>query len=383
MTDADEPTVRRSDRPHAIALMCAALAVLASLLTLVGTQGGWPDPTALVNLSGAEPLAPVATATDPDFVLVGIQQHYDGVYYYAIARDPLARGLEHTLIDQAPYRYGHPMLGWLARLVSLGKPAWIPGALLALTLLGMAGAGWAASRLSSLAGRTPWGGLVVAASPGLLYATTVSTTETVSAALLGLTLLAWWHGHLGRAAAVLVVLCLTKEQYVVVPLGLAFYEAARAIRAKAKPARWPALVAALAAGPAALLGWVIYLHATFGQWPSTGTSGNVAAPLVGWWDTFRQARGLASGSFEQSQIGTVVIPVLVATAVLCLVAAVRALRLQEPIDGVVLGLVAVLACLGPTTLLYPHEMVRNPAVTLLIAVGALLLPRRPSVPVPA
>ena len=383
MTDAAEPATERPARPHAIALMCAAVAVLASLLTLVGTQGGWPDPTALINLATSEPLAPVATATDPDFVLVGIQQHYDGVYYYAIARDPLARGLEHTLIDQAPYRYGHPMLGWLARVASLGKAAWIPGALLALTLLGMAVAGWAASRLSSLAGRTPWGGLVVAASPGLLYATTVSTTETVSAALLGLALLAWWHGHLGRAAVVLVVLCLTKEQYVVVPLGLGLYEAVRAIRVRATPARWPALVAAVIAGPAALLAWVVYLHATFGEWPSTGTAGNVAAPLVGWWDTFGQARGLATGSFDQSQIGTVVIPVLVATAVVCLLAAARALRLQEPIDGVVLGLVAVLACLGPTTLLYPHEMVRNPAVTVLVAVAALLLPRRPAAPVPA
>jgi len=140
------------------------------------------------------------------------------------------------------------------------------------------------------------------------------------------------------------------------------------------------MTAALAAGPAALAAWVVYLHATFGQWPSTGTAGNVAAPLMGWRDTFRQARGLAVGSFDQSQIGTVVTPVLVATALVCVAAAVRALRLRAPIDGITLGLVAVLACLGPTTLLYPHEMVRNPAVTLLVAVGALLLPRPRPVP---
>ncbi len=122
-----------------------------------------------------------------------------------------------------------------------------------------------------------------------------------------------------------------------------------------------------------LLAWFGYLHSVFGTWLSTGTEGNLAAPLTGWWDTFAQARDLAAGSFDQSQIGTVSPPLLLATAVVCLAAAARALPLRTPVDGVALGLVAVLACLGPTTLLYPHELVRNPAVTLLVAMGVLLL----------
>src|SRR5690349_18393493 len=112
---------RRPLAAATVALLCALVAVGAALLTVVAAQDGRPDPTALVKLSTADALAPDARATDPDFVLVAPQAHYDGVYYYAIARDPLLRGDEHTKIDQAAYRYGHPMVGWMARVVSLGQ----------------------------------------------------------------------------------------------------------------------------------------------------------------------------------------------------------------------------------------------------------------------
>ena len=356
-----------------VALLCAAVAVLAAALSVVATTGWPPNPTALVDLATTDGLAPVARATDPGFVLVGPQRHYDGVYYYAIARDPLLRGTEHTKIDQAAYRYGHPMYGWLARIVSLGNDRWIPAAMLLLSLVGIGLAAWATSRLSVHFGRTPWGGLLVAASPGLLFAATVSTTECVAAALLTLALLAWLRARLLLAGVLLVLLCLTKEQYVAVPLGLALWEAAQARRAR----RWPRDVrgraVALVAGPVVLADWYVYVHGQLGRWPSEYQPGNLGAPFVGWYQAFAHARQLAAGTFAQSEIGTTAIPLLVAVAVVLVAAFVKALRLRTPLDGIVLGLVAVTACMGWLTLVYPHELVRNPAVTLLVALGVLLV----------
>src|SRR5690349_10630422 len=118
-----------------VAILCALVAVAAAALTVVAVQDGRPDPTALVNLATTDALADDAVATDPDFVLVTTDQHYDGVYYYAIARDPLLLGDEHTKIDQPAYRYGHPFFGWAARAMSLGDDRAVPGAMLLLSLI--------------------------------------------------------------------------------------------------------------------------------------------------------------------------------------------------------------------------------------------------------
>src|ERR1700676_4156926 len=84
---------------------------------------------------------PLVREADPGFHFVSPAQHYDGTYYYAIARDLLLRGREHTLIDQATYRYGHPLHGWLAGMLSFGQARAVPAALLLLSLIGLALAG--------------------------------------------------------------------------------------------------------------------------------------------------------------------------------------------------------------------------------------------------
>src|SRR6478609_1872273 len=355
-----------------VALLCAVIAIGAAALTIVAAQDGVPKPSALIKLATSDALAPDARLTDPAFVLVKPEAHYDGVYYYAIARDPLLRGDAHTKIDQAAYRYGHPMVGWMARAVSLGDDRWIPSALLLLSLAGIGVAGWATSRLSVAFGRTPWGGLLIAASPGLLYAASVSTTECVAAALLTLTLLAWVRGRVLTAAVLIVLLCLTKEQYVTVPLGFALWEVVKYWRSRAWPADILERALALAIGPVMLAGWYLYVRAQLGQFPSNYEDGNFGLPFVGWVDTFSKAKALADGGFDQSQIGTTATPLLVALAVVLIAAAVRASRMRTPMDPVLLGMVAITACMGWRTLLYPHELVRNPAIVLLVALAVLL-----------
>ena len=377
----------RGRRDVLVALACALAAVATSLLACFASQDGSFSPSALVKLSREEPMAAVARASDPAFTFVNPVEHYDGVYYYVMARDPLLHGPEHQLIDQAPYRYGHPMFGWLARVIAFGRPGSIPSALLALTILGAAVAAYTVSRLSVQFGRTPWGGLLVATSPGLLYAVTVSTTETVGTAFAALVLLAWSRRHIAGAAGLLVLLCLTKEAYVTVPAGLALWEAVEWVRRRTPPPQLGRVVVALAAGPLALAAWQLYVRGQLGVWPDMEQPGNVAIPVQGWLDTFAFAHGFSGGSADQSQIGAIVGPVLIAVAAVVLAASVTALRMRTLLDGVLLGMAVVLASLSYLTLGYPHELVRNPSVVLLLAIAVLLsrpaAGRTPPSPAPA
>ena len=183
------------------------------------------DTTALVRMHDTLPLAKLAVRDDPSFRLRGHSGFYDGAYFYAIARDPLATGEAHRLLEEAPYSWGHPAYGWLAWLASAGgRPGAVPDALLALGLLAIAAAGAAASVLARALGWTAWGGLAVALNPGLVFAVNTDTSEPLGAALLLLGLAAYVRGHRGWALALLAALCLVKEPLVLVPLGIGAWD---------------------------------------------------------------------------------------------------------------------------------------------------------------
>jgi hypothetical protein len=367
--------------PEIVAYVCAAVAVVAAFGAVVAAQNGLPKPSALIQMATTDPEAELARATDPGFVLVPSQAHYDGVYYYAMARDPLLLGEDHKLIDQAAYRYGHPFYGWLATILTLGNHRAVPAALMFLSLAGIGTAAWAASRLSVLFGLTPWGGLIVAASPGLLYAATVSTTECVGAALLGLSLLTWLRGRIVLAGLVMGAACLTKEPFVFVPAGLGLWDLLQVRRTHAWPPDLRLRVAALAAGPVALACWFLYVHARLDTWPMGYQEDNIGVPFAGWIDMFRLERILAGGSFDQTQIGVTSPPLMLAVGLILVVASVKALQLQTPMDGIVLAWTAIVACWGWRVMTYPHDIVREPAMPLLLAVGSLFIgPYRPQQP---
>jgi hypothetical protein len=336
----------------------------------------------LVHIAQTDTLAAFALRSDPQFHLVTGAQHYDGAYYYAIARDPWLEGTAHNLIDQPAYRYGHPLHGWLAHLLSLGRPSAIPFALMVLGLLGLAVAGWAVSRLAAGYGRSPWGGLLIAVSPGLLFAATMDTTETVGAALVAGGFLAWYRQRYVVAGVLLVLACFDKEQYITVPLGLLVWEAVSSWRSRRRPdALWIKLTA-IVSGPTLLSGWYIYVHSRVGSWPFQYESGNLGAPLKGWLDTFRLAHGLAGGTFEQSQIGTVTPSVLIASAAVILAGAFAARRIQRPFDATAIGLAVITSMQGWRTLLYPHEIFRLLSIAILLSVAVLFTRRPPQVRTP-
>lgn len=345
----------------------------AAILTLLSAQQGLPRPSALIKMSYSEPMAELAREADPGFVFVEPQAHYDGVYYYTIARDPLLLGEEHTRIDLGPYRYGHPMYGWAAAVVSLGNARYVPHALLLLSLAGIGVAGWGVSQLAVMFGRTAWGGLLVAASPGLLYASTISTTECFGAGLLAVTLLCWLRGRFAVAAALMVCLCLTKEYYILVPAGLGLSYLVQSWQRSRALGIDNVRLAALVAGPIALAVWFVYVRLQVDAWPASLEQGNISLPFISWLETFERAYRLAGESFDQSQIGVTTPPIILAMAVVFAIAFVKALQMKTPLDGIVLLMMALVACYGWRVLLYPHEIVRSPSIALLLAVGSLLM----------
>ena len=358
-------------------IACGLIAIVAGIGAIwAANDAAWPDASTLVKVAFSDPIAPLATSIDPQFDLGGGQEHYDGLYYYAMALDPLAIGQAHELIDQAGYRYGRPMHGWLAALLSLGSQPNIPEALLALSLVGLGLGGFAASRLCVHFGRTPWGGLVIAMSPGLLFATTVSTTETMGTALaISLVLLWVRRSPLWAIAVISVIMSLYREQLVLIILGLLAFEVVDHIRRRARPATsLVARTAALLAGPAVLIWWLVYVNTKFGTWPRPEESGNLSVPPLGWIESFRVAYGSQNtGSLTDHQIGSTAPPYLIAMAVLLLAALWAARRVRTPLDTILMLQVLMMATLGWRTLVFPHEMYRIPALAVLSALAVLLV----------
>jgi hypothetical protein len=344
--------VARSD------IACALLAVtvaLAAVLATISTHDG--RLSVLVHMADNEPLATVA-ASDSDFAFVDQGAHYDGVYFYAIALDPIANGTAHDLIDRAAYRYGHPAYGWFARLVSLGRVELLPLALVALGLFGMFAAAALFSRLWTGLGLSPWGGLTVAFNPGLIYAVTVDASEPIGAALLGASLLAWMRNRIQTAGALMVVLCFVKEQLILVPVGLLVWETLRVRTGTTTPAVYRGRAAILLAGPLIYGVWYAQLHSLFGLWPFEQGQDILSFPLVGWLDSLKRASALATTQGDAAQIGQTAVPLLVLALAAVLLGVGRAVRMRSFLDPVYLIVAALVLCLGWLALMYPKDLIR-------------------------
>ncbi|HEV3473586.1 MAG TPA: hypothetical protein VG408_10390, partial [Actinomycetota bacterium] len=295
VTDAAAQASRRA------ALWCAGVALVATCVPVVGALGvrGW-DPSILVRMGDTEPMSTLARTVQPDFKFVHPDAHYDGVYFYAIALDPFARGEAHGLIDKAAYRYGHAGYGWMAAVLSLGNEGAIPAALMIVAIAGIAVATWATSMLCAHLGWTAWGGLAVALNPGLIYAATAVCSEPIGAAFLMLGLLYWIRGRHGVGAVFLAIACFIKEPFVLAPAGLIVWEVIRLARAaRSMPADDTARVLGvlrvdatavrrvglLCIGPGLFAIWYLYLRSTFGIWPYEETHGFFMFPFLGWIQT--------------------------------------------------------------------------------------------------
>jgi hypothetical protein len=372
----------------AVAVACGVVAfllALASVVTALSARGG--AVSSLVGINASEPLAPVVRMHDAAFSFSA--DHLDGAYFYAIAVDPLATGVEHDLVDVPAYRFGHPGYGWLAWLLAAGRSSAVPNTMLLIGLVSMFAAAAAASFLSVELGWSPWAGLLVAFNPGLLFATFADNSEPFAVAVLMVTLIAWMRRRYGWAALGCLVLCMTKEQFVLVPAGLIAWELIQRVRAGADraPAReWLKRTALLVPGPVALFGWFAYLRSVYGEWPFQQQPlllNPLTVPPFGYIDTLRRAAGLHASVGEAAQLGGISLPLLLVVGGALLLGIVRAARFRSPIDPVFILLTLLMFSLTWPQLLYPKDLVRIAAVQLVLLPAAIAgVAARPARPMP-
>lgn len=352
--------------PAVSATLAASVAVAAQ----VAAHPGPFHPSRMLSVAAEDPLATLISKHSPDFQFTVPADHYDGIYYLAMALDPLARGEAHDLIDLAAYRYGHPLYGWLGALFSGGNLNAMPWVFWALSVFSMAAAAAMMSVLARRLGASAWLGLLVSFMPGLIYSASTALTEPLQVALICAMLLAWTSQRRSWIVIALLgaALSLTKEQLVLVPVALGISEAWHWLRHRTFDWR---PIPALLTGPLVLATWLAYVRNQFTAEQSTYDDGNVGLPGTGWLQTFEMANQMRVSDFLSSQIGSTVVPALIATAVLLLLASLVGIRYHRALGLVVLFQALLVSTLGWRTLLFPHEMFRIPSVAVAMALFTL------------
>lgn len=343
--------------PVACGALAVGLAVLAMLPSL--RPAGW-SLTVLPRVDTDTPMGADARAIDPSFHTVH-PGAYDGQFYWGTAIDPLGTGRVHRDFDSAPYRYGHPLYGWLGWVFSAGQARAAPAALAAVGVLSMLLAGVGAGVLGRLAGGRGWEGLFVALNPGLLYAAAHDLAEPLCALLLVAGLLAYFRRRNAIALTCFAVLPLAKEPLAFVALGLAAFELVRRRRAGLRTA----VTLCLTVVPAAC--WWVAMRIHLGAWFNSSQDTVLRSPLTGWKRALLDAGVYSySGNTKTNQLGETDLIVIVAVGGLLVVAALVALRLRAPVDAVFLPLVVLVACLSPAATTNQRDLLRVTSVVVLL-----------------
>jgi hypothetical protein len=200
----------------------------------------------------------------------------------------------------------------------------------------------------------------------LIFAVTADTSEPVAAALLALGLLAWAQQRWRPAAIWFAAMCLTKEPLLVVPVGLVVWELVERARGRRREGMVER-VALLASGPVLFLAWYVYLRITFGVWPFQQEAQDfLTFPFAGWIDSMRRAGELARGPFQASQVGNAALALLAVWGFVLVIGFVRARKLSTFMHPVFILMALVIASLNWLGLLFPKDLIRESAMTLLV-----------------
>lgn len=267
------------DRGRTAAIRAAVLALtLYASFTAAMLARRQFDPSAFI-VAGDEFTNP---ATAPANVRVAPHSSgYDGQFYFRLAIAPFSarQSVAGVHFDYPVYRGQRILYPLFAWLVSAGRPAAVPWALIVVNLLAAAAIGGSAALILK---DSHWPFMLVVAIalyPGFLLTISRDLTEMVeiSFVLAGVALIL--ARREGLAVIMLAAAVLAKETALIVPVAIALDRAFRR--------RLRARDALLLVPVATFVGWKMYLFHAWHLPPSLGTDGHFSLPFAGLWQSIR------------------------------------------------------------------------------------------------
>ena len=262
---------RLPDQPW-VTVAVAALLVGAFLLLRLVMVGG---PAAFVA-AGEQYVDP---SRAPAELVVEPGSGYDGQFVYRMALEPLpttqtGHGITFDSSSYRAQRVVTPALAWaVVRLTPLEEAA----ALLAVNVLALLVAAWAAGRLvRRFGGHAAWGVLPVL-SFAMVIPLARDLTEPVAWAATLVALELWLAGRRPWAALLFTIAVLARETSILVPAGLGLWAVVEAMRARRVqlPVLWLLLPLAVE------VAWQLHLGTVWGELPVRTGKENVGTPFLG------------------------------------------------------------------------------------------------------
>jgi hypothetical protein len=275
----------QSQRARTIALTL----LLASVWPLLWVfANGSTDALLGVGVDGGA--RPAVQQEIPDLHLVKDAGH-DGQQYYVIARHPFDPQAAAPYLDRPEYRYRRILFPLLAGALAPDGGRRLIVAFAVVSLAGVALGAWA---LSELDGAPRWLPLSLAVTPAVITSLQLSLADSLATCIALAAVLAVQRRRLMLALIAVTLAALTRETFLIVPIGLAF--------APSIPPRWRLLLTTVPTGFVGAWSW--WCARQVGA-PLLGRGGDqLALPPSGWVSPHVGAGAIAIGSAAALLLGT-------------------------------------------------------------------------------
>ncbi|HEY8545705.1 MAG TPA: hypothetical protein VIL36_11680 [Acidimicrobiales bacterium] len=163
---------------------------------------------------------------------------YDGQFFWRLAVDPFEWDLDrpqHGLVFDSAYRpprLGYPLLAWA---LAGGHGPWVATTLVAVNVLACGAVAWLGAVIARRAGRSAAAGLLVASTPGLVFALARDLSDAVALAFVLAGVVAVQRGRWGWATLAWAGAVATREQALVVVAGYGLWRVVDLVRSGAGP----------------------------------------------------------------------------------------------------------------------------------------------------
>ncbi|MFH1038965.1 MAG: hypothetical protein V1789_09905 [PVC group bacterium] len=211
----------------------------------------------------------------PGTVVILGSRGYDGQFFFFAAQDPLIRNEAWRSIDVPAYRYQRILYPWLAGLLALGEPDWIPLTLVLVNLAAILMGSFFVARMLEREGKSPWYACVYGLFSGFILCVLRDLAGPVAMGFLVGALDYFSRRKFYPGAVFFSAALLSREVLIVVPAVYLLF--ALFSRGRRGGGRLPALAGSFVP----FLLWSGYVFFRFRDRPWRGGSGNVGPPLSG------------------------------------------------------------------------------------------------------